>query len=345
MTPDRRYTAGEDGLFLWTCPAPDAYATAATLTVAYAAGSETVALACRDADTITAISADRRRITIENDDGGPLPDGLQPLPAWIAYGTASQIPVRVLRMVSSTDPVEVGDPYTIVVELSEPLPHDVSLLGFVRWQVFSGTLPTPSSAEGPVRWSVSYTAKRNGADDETATDEGVLWVTRAPFRTGLDSATLIASSPWLAQHVPPGQSSWAPQIAIALDSLVGRINVRLPDGKTVNNVTGRQFRNAHALETRICILRGMAEAGIGRPGALEEVERALTAELDRLFGAGLDWVDANGDGVVDSGEVGTQPGRVTLRSHTQNATLFDPSTSDAEARAPFARYRVEGGTR
>lgn len=343
MMPDRRFTAGEDATFRWVCPDPAAFATSASLAVAFAAGTSTVALSARTADVIATngLSADRRRVTIENDDGGPLPDGSQPMPAWISYGTASQIPVRVLRVVSSSDPVDPGDPYTVVIELAEPLPHDVSLLGSVYWQVFSGTLAAPSTKQGPVRWTVTYDRQVNGATAETATDDGVLWVVRAPFATGLDSAMFIASSPWLAQHVPPGQSSWAPQIAMALDSLLVRIAARLPDGRTVNDITGRQFRNAHALETRAFILRGMAEAGIGRPGALEEVERALTAELDRIFDAGLDWVDSDGDGAIDSGETGVQASRIRLGSFTNNAACFDPSDSDAVDRTPFRRIRSD----
>lgn len=338
----RRYTAGETANFIWTPPAADGYASAANVVVAFASGDVTASLSARAADTITAISSDRRRITIETDDGTPGLDGLVPVPAFVEDGLGAQVPVRVLRAVSETAPGGVGDPYTVVVELSEPLPHDVSMLGSLRWQVWSASVAMPSTKQGPVRWRVSWSGTIGGqAAPDTMVDDGVLYVVRAPFSTGLDSQTLIASSPVLLSRMPAGQSSWAPQIALALDTLVTRINARLLDGKSVNDLTGGQFRNAHAMETRLFVLQGLAEAGLGRADAMDAVERALTQELDRIFGAGVAWLDADGDGVVDDGETNTQPGRVTLRSHVGNSALMDTSLADAEPRGAYSRARVE----
>ena len=330
----RRYTASADFVFLWTPPHPGAYATSADLTIAYAAGAQTVVLTQRAADEISAISADRKRVTFATTLTDLALPGILPVPAHIAFGPSAQVPVRVLRMVSQ-------DETDTVVELSEPVPHDVDVGGGLVWQVWSAARTAPATVQGPVRWSVEWEAVIDGAAGDVPTDEGVLYIVRAPFSTGLTSARLVASSPWLAQVVPPGQSSWAPQIEIAQDTLIQRVAAMLPEGRTIQDVTGGQFRNAHAMETRLAIMRGLQEAGANRRDQIEQLERDIGAELDRIFKAGLDWVDTNGNGIVDEGEAGVIPGRVTLRSFTANARILDVSDSDAETRAPYTRFRAE----
>lgn len=334
MTQQRRYTASLVSTFRWSPPRPDAYASSASLTIHYAAGASTNALAHRTADEISAITFGRRRITIAYTTDF-LPPGEFPCPAWVAFGGSAQIPIRILRVVSTDE--QAG----IVFELSEPLPHDVEVGGVVDWQVWRYDLTAPALVQGPVRWSVQWAAVIDGDSGETLKDEGVLWIVRAPFSTGLTHQRLVASSPWLANIVPPGQSSWAPQIDIALDSLVTRINARLDDGDSVNDVTGGQFRNAHSLETRLWILRGMQDAGGNRRDQIEQVERDLTAELDRIFAGGIDWIDADGDGVIDAGEGGVKPGRVELHSFTNNSNILDVSDSDAVARTAYTRRRAD----
>lgn len=331
----RRYTAGNDFAFVWTPPLANARATSASLSIYYAAGTQTVSLTQRAADEIASIGSDRKTLTLSVTGTDFALPGVLPVPALVSYGPSSQVPVRVMRMVSQGNE-------TFVVELSEPLPHAIASGGVIAWQVWSATRTAPATLQGPVRWSVSWDGVVDGlVTPDPIVDEGLLYIVRAPFSTGLTSDRLVASSPWLAQHVPPGQSSWAPQIEIALDTLIQRVVAILPEGRTIQDVAGGQFRNAHAMETRLLVMRGLQEAGANRRDQIEQLERDIAAELDRIGKAGVDWVDTNGDGAVDDGETNVTPGRVTLRAFTTNRTIIDVSDSDAETRAPYRRFRAD----
>lgn len=331
----RRYTAGNDFDFLWTPPRPGAWATSASLYIYYASGSQFASMAQRAADEITTISTDRKQVTLTTTGVDFVFAGVLPAPAFISNGPKAQIPVRVLRVVSQSSE-------TFTVELSEPLPHAIATGGVLVWQVWSAVRTAPGTLQGPVRWAVAWEGNVDGdAMPDAAIDEGLLYIVRAPFSTGLTSARLVASSPWLAQHVPPGQSSWAPQIEIAQDTLIQRVVAILPEGRTIQDVSGGHFRNAHAMETRLLVMRGLQEAGANRRDQIEQLERDIAAELDRIGKAGVDWVDADGDGVVDAGETNVTPGRVTLRSFTTNRNILDVSDSDAVTRSPTQRFRTD----
>ena len=332
---DRRFATSNEFSFIWTPPHPNARATSASLSIYYAAGTQTVSLTQRAMDEIAAISTDRKTITLAVTATDFAIPGVLPVPALISYGPSSQVPVRVLRMVSQNET-------TFVVELSEPLPHTIATGGVLAWQVWSVIRTAPATVQGPVRYAVSWEGVVNGlVAPDPIVDEGLLWIVRAPFSTGLTSARLVASSPWLAQHVPPGQSSWAPQIEIAQDTLIQRVVAILPEGRTIQDVSGGQFRNAHAMETRLLVMRGLQEAGANRRDQIEQLERDIAAELDRIAKAGVDWVDTDGDGVVDAGETNVTPGRVTLRSFTTNRNVLDVSDSDAVTRSPTQRFRTD----
>ena len=334
----RRYSAGNDFSFVWTPPLANARATSASLSIYYAAGTQTVSLTQRAPDEISAISSDRKSLTLTTTGTDFAIPGILPVPAMVAFGPKSHVDVRVMRMVSQSEA-------TFVVELSEPLPHTIATGGALAWQVWSATRAAPATIQGPVRYAVSWEGVVDGLTaPDPIVDEGLLYIVRAPFSTGLTSARLVASSPWLAQHVPPGQSSWAPQIEIAQDTLIQRVVAILPEGRTIQDVAGGQFRNAHAMETRLLVMRGLQEAGANRRDQIEQLERDIAAELDRIGKAGVDWVDTDGDGVVDAGETNVTPGRVTLRSFTANRNILDVSTSDAETRTPMQRFRVEDGS-
>ena len=332
---DRRFATSNEFSFIWTPPHPNARATSASLSIYYAAGTQTVSLTQRAMDEIAAISTDRKTITLAVTATDFAIPGVLPVPALISYGPSSQVPVRVLRMVSQNET-------TFVVELSEPLPHTIATGGVLAWQVWSVIRTAPATVQGPVRYAVSWEGVVNGlVAPDPIVDEGLLWIVRAPFSTGLTSARLVASSPWLAQHVPPGQSSWAPQIEIAQDTLIQRVVAILPEGRTIQDVSGGQFRNAHAMDTRLLVMRGLQEAGANRRDQIEQLERDIAAELDRIAKAGVDWVDTDGDGVVDAGETNVTPGRVTLRSFTTNRNVLDVSDSDAVTRSPTQRFRTD----
>ena len=115
----------------------------------------------------------------------------------------------------------------------------------------------------------------------------------------------------------------------------------LPEGRTIQDVTGGQFRNAHAMETRLLVMRGLQEAGANRRDQIEQLERDISAEFDRIGKAGVEWVDTDGDGVVDAGESNVTPGRVSLRAFTTRTSIIDATDSDAATRTPFTRFRSD----
>jgi hypothetical protein len=331
----RRYAASNEFSFIWCPPHPNARATSASLSIYYAAATQTVALTQRAMDEIVSISSDRKSITLADTATDFALPGILPVPALISYGPSSQVPVRVMRMVSQGND-------SFIVELSEPLPHTIASGGVVAWQVWSVTRTAPATIQGPVRYAVSWEGVVDGLTaPDPIVDEGLLYIVRAPFSTGLTSARLVASSPWLAQHIPPGQSSWAPQIEIAQDTLIQRVIAILPEGRTIQDVTGGQFRNAHAMETRLLVMRGLQEAGANRRDQIEQLERDITAEFDRIGKAGVEWVDTDGDGTVDAGESNVTPGRVSLRAFTTRSSIINVSDSDAVTRTPTQRFRTD----
>jgi hypothetical protein len=288
----------------------------------------------RAADSLTAISADRRRLTLTWDTDAPVPDEMvTSWSAWVDDGAGAQIPVRILRLVSDSGA-------SGVVELAEPLPHTIDTGGDVHIQTWQRQFFAPASPE-TVRYRVTWAQSLQGGVSRTVVDEGVCYMVRALFATGLTHQAFIAHSPFLAAELPPGSSSWAPQIQVALDALMVELRKRLPSGVDVSAVRGGQFLEAHSVCTEMIILRAIHAAGRDRAPQLEEARRRLAEILDAIFDAGLDWVDTNSDGVLDASEAGAGSTRVRLRAHTQSTRYQDATESDAETRAPMTRFRVE----
>ena len=334
-----RIAAGSSYRWRWEPAIPDGYASGGgTLSLFFAAGTTTHVLAARADDSILTISDDRRRLTLTWGADGTLDedgDG-QPMAVWFDGGASQQGPGRVARLVSDSGGL------TGIVELCDPLPMAVAVGASVIWQThFVSLSSVPSLIQGPVRWKVGYSAVVNGVDGGSRIDEGVLFIVRAPFATGLTHEELVRRSPWLTQSVPDGQQGWAPQIDAALPRLITRIQRRLPSGVTIERVAGPVFRGAHGAETRKLILVALQESGQDRATAIEQAERDVTDALDDIFAGGLDWYDADGDGLATDGEGALRPSVAMPLAHTQYAAQFDATASDAVARAPFERIRVE----
>lgn len=331
----REYTCSQTAVFRWVPPDGVSYASAATLTVALAAGSVGGAMTRRAADTIAAVSADRRRLTLTwGTDGALVMDETQPgLSAYIDDGAEGQVPVRILRMVSDSG-------LAGVVELADALPHDIGTGGAFAVLLWQRSFSAPASPE-TCAWSVQWSRRMGGGTAETVVDSGVAYIVRALWETGLAHAGLCEVSPFLAVELPPGQASWAPQIAIALDHVRADVQRRLPSGVDVGQTRGAQFRRAHSLAAQLLILRAMQAGGRDRAQAIEQTQAEYVAELDGIFAGGLDWIDADGDGVLDAAESTRTASRVTLRAFTASTRHQDATESDAVARTPMVRMRVE----
>lgn len=330
----REFVCGQSSIFRWTPPDGWSRAESATLALYLASGVTSAAMTGRAADSLTAISADRRRLTLTWDTDAPVPDEMvTSWSAWVDDGAGAQLPVRILRLVSDSGA-------SGVVELAEPLPHTIGTGGDVYIQTWQRQFSAPASPE-TVRYRVTWAQSLQGGVSRTVVDEGVCYMVRALFATGLTHQAFLSHSPFLAAELPPGSSSWAPQIQVALDALMVELRKRLPSGVDVSAVRGGQFLEAHAVCTEMVILRAIHAAGRDRAPQLEEARRRLAEILDALFDAGLDWVDVDGDGVLDASEAGAGSTRVRLRAHTQSTRYQDATESDAETRAPMTRLRVE----
>lgn len=227
--------------------------------------------------------------------------------AWLDLGGAYQGAVTVETIL---------DPTTAV--LAEALPFDTGTAGgSLEWRVWYADLTAEKVGDAVarrVRWSVSWESDP-GADHPGAPylDRGLVDIVRRPFDTGLTSGLLVESFPLFRGTLPAGQTSFEPQIRAGLRELLGRIEVRLPEGAFLDQLDGGQFQNAHALFTAHVIARSFR-------GATYDVDydflQEAYASLNRQFKR-LRWLDTDDDGVVDAGETDLRPGRVV--GHTASS--------------------------
>lgn len=331
---------GQDHLFQVRPAQPLAVGATCSLTVAWPAGSQTYTLARRRDDTITALSTDRRRLTLTwSDDGAPA-DLLagNPMPAHVSRDSLAQIPVRVVRLVS----LGTGNG---VVELADALPQAVNPVGgYLEYLTVSCTIPdedVPTSPVRPVAWRMTYTPWVGGASTPQRVETGVLAVVRDRFETGLTDAAALTHAPWLRSALTAATPTLAPWIESAEGTLVSAIRAHqaMPADTWEDALSGRQFLRAHCLAVEVAVCDDLIARGVDRTARREQAAADMVAELDRVFSR-LEWVDADGDGVVDAGEGGAAAFTPTASSGTSNAALvtFDDPTEAVE----LSRYQVGG---
>lgn len=340
----RKLRIGSPYLFQWRPERTDAVPTSATLSILWAAGTQTYSLTVRANDIVTAISTDRKRLTLEFEfsSTGILADLLDgnPLPAHFSNDSYGQIPVMVTRLVSSVNNPGVT-PDTGVVELADPLPA-ATAGGYIKWLTGSATVSSAhigSSPIRPVKWTVAYTPKIGGETGAARVETGVLAVVRDVFSTGLVDASLSVVAPWLRGAIAPSMPGLGNYIAAGEDLLISLIRPRLPSGTWEDSVAGGQFHRAHALATQISVCDDLAGRGVARNDLRAQLALDLKSELDGCF-ARLEWVDINGDGLATADEGATRTAQPIL-SHVTNANIMDfsddPTTPDT-----FDRFRVTG---
>lgn len=277
---------------------------------------------------------------VRADAGVTLTDGIQLLTFGVDVGTSARGLTGTEGGTSWLDleqfgrfPVRIGRFETNKTALlSVPLPHDVppSAAGSLIWNIWEAQF---SSAQiGAVtlkrnRWFIEYTEDL-GPDRTGGTKRigGLLDIVHNPFDTGLTDDDVYAVAAPLINQIPSSQRGFAPQRASALDVLVNRIRRGLPSGSTEDDVSGAQFKDAHALLTASTILRGHGAQGYDRndDDYLTEANILISAAL-----ANLDWLDSNEDGEVDDGETGVTPGAsytaITPRSHMNPSAGSKPT--------------------
>lgn len=279
----------------WPTEPIDTASEAPSLTVHLTGGDEVVSLTAIGGSTgITAITADRRTLSpgspigsthegIQGDHGGF---------AWLHDpGGAGSIPIKVQSFKSTG------------VYLADTLPGRIDIVdSTLEWYAYHATLSSANvtaTADRNIRWTLKWSRKL-GADmpAEPRQLRGVLHVVNQPFSTGLMDENLHTLVPGFAQMVPRRQDSWGPQRRLGLRW----IERELRRNKLVeDNAEGGSFLQCHAFITAHYILNGLASVGSDRADAaalwLDKAREEFEAILENQH-----WYDADGDGVVDSGE-------------------------------------------
>ena len=299
----RKLITGLSHRFRWA--APDGYVVAApSLVVDWPAGSQTYALtATRSPDTVSAISADRRSLTVTWGVSGSfaaLSAIGSPSPAVLRGEGIVGAPVRVVRVVS----IGAG---TGVLELAEALPLPVDIVGSnpsLYWSEYSATIPSgdlPATPTRGIRWTVDYTASDpiSGEAVDYRRDRDVLHVVAMAFGTELGDADLLGYVPDLRTR-PVGQSSWRAQREAALDELIGLIRTRIAP-RVEDVLPGRAFARSHAYLAAANILDGTMVGGQDRTTLATYYRERAVAELEAQL-ALVDWSDLDRNGEVDPGE-------------------------------------------
>jgi hypothetical protein len=340
--PARKLISGRDCVFWWT-PAEGVITGAPLLVVDWPSGSSAYQLdPTREPDTVTAISADRRTLSVTWGLSG-LPsivsDTDQPAPAVLAGVGVSGAAVRIVRVVSQT--LIAG-----TVDLAEPLPHPVLVSALsplsLHWSSFTAFIPAVDQPARPTRnimWTVDYDSQHpSGAGPiEYLRDRDVLHTVSMPFATGLTDAELLEVVPDLKAR-PSGQGTWRAQREAALDELIGMIRKRIAP-RVEDVLTGRPYAGAHAYLTAARVLDGRLSAGPDFSGQATYL-RNLAIEMIEHQLALVDWSDVDLDGVVDDGEanVGARTVAVlsSIASTLNNASVVAYLPDDA----PIATMRT-----
>lgn len=298
--PQRKLIVGTAPYFYWIAPGPPVSSNPA---IVFRAGATTLLSTTLSqavaATAVSAISADRTTLTVAAA-SGPARQGL--VGEWLGRCAlvieegGGWLPVTVQRFSSATAAV-----------LAEPLPHDVTIAAGASLEslVFSRVLAAANvtaAVRRNVHWSVTYsTAHGQDAPATVTAYDGFLHVVRRPFDTGLTHAELLRRVPEFARSFPDRQEDWEPQLALALDEMEADINARLDVGRYADDLLGEQFARAHSLLVAANVLESRTGHGVDLAEPRDSYRARYEAAMETAFKR-LAWLDADADGVVDTGE-------------------------------------------
>ena len=329
-------------MFRWS-NADGVLASNPTLTIDWPAGAQSYSLTLsRQVDQVTALSADRRTLTVTwGLSGSPTTAISGDQPAAVVLQSIGLVgaSLRVVRVVTD-------DGITGTLELAEPVPHGVAFSvnpANLHWLQRQATIPSIDQPATPTRnilWTVDYETfdSFNVEPLQYLRDRDVLHVVAMEFATGLSDGDLLGYVPDLRAR-PQGQGSWKLQRDAALDELVGLIKRRIaPRHEDV--LPGRQFARTHAYLAAAVILDGTSVGGQDRTALATYYRERAAAELDNVLSL-IDWQDLNLDGDVQQNEVDVA---VSLQLARQvGSTLTDPAVvlfAEDNAPYPLDRARV-----
>jgi hypothetical protein len=239
----------------------------------------------RASATVTAISNDRRTLTVDSQATGLKEDQGQ---AFLITASDQIFNVQVVRIAGT------------VAVLADTLPREIDLSSnaTLEFSVWSKALPTDiTGTAGTYAYSIAYD-ENTGSSTRERIAKDYIKVCARPFDTGLDHDDLVRLFPQFAEAIPRRQRDFKPQINRAEQDLIlmirdSLLHQSLTEDEVFNAET---FSNTHAYLTAAIILEGQNrfdEAAAMRTRAKELYDLAMrSVSLDR-----------DKDGIIEDGEL------------------------------------------
>jgi len=280
----RKAVFNQDHLFQWNSP----YSVSGTPVITFKLSSGDVVSNMtqgRSTATVSAISNDRRTLTIDNQATGLKADQGQ---AFLITASDQIFNVNIVRIVGTT------------AILADPLPREIDFTSSASLEFSLWNRLVPTSVTGTVgtyAYEISYDENTGGSTRERVS-KGYLKVCKRPFSTGLDHDDFVQMFPQFADLIPRRQTDFKRQIQRAGDELILMVrDSLLHQGLTEDEVFNPEsFSNAHAYLTASLILDIQSRFDEGatlRNRAIELYELAMRSVA----------LDIDKDGIIDEGEL------------------------------------------
>jgi hypothetical protein len=288
---DVKARVGTDTVFEWVSHEPLVDSEGATLTVYLPSGPVTVALDVQPVEVVTALSVDRRTLTLDaagtTVDGGMGRNG----EAWLLTATQA-LPIRIVDSTGAMLTMAEALPRSVVIDASAS----------VQMSRCEGVLPALTicaAVARDVRWTVDY-AVRYGTGTGLALmakrETGILQVVHQPFETGVapqDVARYLRS----IGQAPSSEQGWDIALSAGEEDLILYLRSELAErGLTEDDVPAPQsLRPAHLALTGAYIL---IATDTDTSTSLRERGYELARQaLQRV------WLDSDRDGEADEAPV------------------------------------------
>lgn len=280
----RKAVLNQSYLFQWNAPHP--LSGTPNLTIKTTSSSFTYAMTQGRADaTVSAISNDRRTLTVNNQASGLKDNQGQ---AFLITSNDQVFNVQVVRIAGT------------VAILADALPREVDLssnatLEFSQW--FKSVPTDITGTNGTYSYIIDYN-EEVGEETREKISKGYLKVCPRPFNTNLDHDDLVNLFPQFADAIPRRQRDFKPQISRAHEELILMVrDSLLHQALTEDEVfNADSFSNCHAYLSASYILEGQnrfEEATAMRQRALEIYELTMRSVA----------LDRDKDGIIDDGEL------------------------------------------
>lgn len=253
--------------------------------------------------TVTAIASDRRTLTISTILGGGGMMGDKGGTAILQGEDIGDVPVLV-TLISGGD----------TVLLAEPLPNNIDITtttATLAWTSYTATIGDDVSlviqkAPFTISWTSQWGGSTSDYPAENYRVEGIAYVVRQPFETGVTDRDIRNLVPGLATQVPGSQSSWEPQIQVAERQLIRWLRRDLAQYQVTEDAcNGAAFAEIHANLVVAAILADQTANGADRAEARDYYAKLARDEYAAVM-ASIPWLDLDGDGNIDDGETGAK---------------------------------------